>query len=79
MVMIMQAILGSGLWRRLYNMKKLLILLFITMIVSGCANKIVFISVDQEAAQENKLLLDDNVLETQDSFEADSQPVVKMP
>ena len=56
------------------------ILIFLTVfILSGCYNKIVYISVDQEAAQENKLLLDDNMLDTEDSFEGDSQPVIEVP
>lgn len=48
-------------------------------LLSGCGNKIVFISVDQEAAWENKLLLDDNVLETSDKFETDSKPTFEIP
>lgn len=59
-------------------MKKL-ILFVMLFLLSGCYNKIVFVSVDQEAAQANTLTLDDNVLDTEDSFEGDSQPVIETP
>ncbi len=60
-------------------MKNTFILIVLMLLLSACYNKIVLVSVDQEAAQTNTLALDKNTLDADDSFEGDSQPVLEVP
>lgn len=60
-------------------MKWFLAMFVALALTSGCYNKIVFVSVDQEAAKENSLIIDDNVIDTKDKFKGDSQPIVELP
>lgn len=61
-------------------MKNTILLMLVLSLLLGCShNKIVFVSVDQEAQETNTLTIDDSALETDDRFEGDSQPVIELP